>query len=208
VLKDAFHFARSYVTECGFAGEIEWQDSVSLERLAESTFLQEYAWVVLASGMREAVVRRKFPQISECFWSWSSAQMIACHSKDCVTAALLIFHHEQKMRAIVSTAELIANQGFVVFKEQLEREPLETLRGLPFIGPITQYHLAKNIGVDVAKPDRHLVRIADLFGYQSVHDFCGEVASVTCSRVAVVDLIFWRFATLERNYLGLLRQFA
>ena len=57
MLRDAFAFARGFVTEKGFSDEIEWQDSVSLECLAETIFLQVYAWVVIASGMREAVDR-------------------------------------------------------------------------------------------------------------------------------------------------------
>src|SRR5690348_16226276 len=103
VLKDAVSLARGVVTEKGFSDEIEWQDSVSLEYLAENIFLQEYAWVVLASGMREAVVRRKFNLIAQCFYCWDSAERIARHAESCVGAALQVFHHEGKMRAIAFT---------------------------------------------------------------------------------------------------------
>ncbi len=208
MLKDAFLFARTFVIERGFSREIDWQDSVSLELLGESTFLQEYAWVVLASGMREAVVRRKFPLVSRCFYSWSSAEKIACHAEACVQAALRVFRHEPKMRAVALTAALIANEGFLSFKEKLHGQPLETLRRLPYIGPVTQFHLAKNIGLNVAKPDRHLSRIANLFGYEAVGDFCTAVAGDTGTKVAVVDLVFWRFATLQKNYLDDLSRFA
>lgn len=164
MLKDAYLFAYTYVTECGFAGEIEWQNSVSLERVSEGSFLQEYAWVVLACGMREAVVRSKFPQISACFYNWASAKRIAKNADVCVRSAMHVFRHEQKMQALASTADLIASIGFCSFKEKLDSKPLETLRGLSYIGPVTQYHLAKNLGIDVAKPDRHLVRISTLLG--------------------------------------------
>jgi len=208
VLKDAFLLARAFVAEHGFSGEIEWQDSRSLDLLTEDTFLQEYAWVVLASGMREAVVRAKFPSISACFYSWKSAGQIADDAETCVRAALRIFRHEPKMRAITFTASLIAREGFPAFKQALEARPLDTLSELPYIGPITQYHLAKNIGVNVAKPDRHLVRIAHLFGYPSVQDFCGAVSCETGAKAAVVDLVFWRFATLRKDYAEVFRQFA
>jgi DnaJ-domain-containing protein 1 len=89
----------------------------------------------------------------------------------------------------------------------LSDAPLVALRTLPFIGPVTQFHLAKNIGLDVAKPDRHLVRIAQLFQFASVQDLCETIANQAGTRVAVVDLVFWRFATLNRRYLEALRQF-
>jgi hypothetical protein len=208
VLKEAFLFAHAFVSDQGFSKEITWQDSLSLNLLAENTFLQEYAWVVLASGMREAVVRAKFPLISECFYSWSSAEKISRDAENCVRTAMRVFHHEPKMRAVVFTAGLIANEGFACFKEKLESQPWETLRALPYIGPTTQFHLAKNIGLDVAKPDRHLSRIADLFGYETVEGFCKAVAGDTGTKVAVVDLVFWRFATLQKNYLDALSRFA
>ncbi len=208
MLKDAFLFAHAFVTEHGFSQEIEWQDSVSLDLLAENTFLREYAWVVLASGMREAVVRQKFPRISECFYSWSSAEKIAKHGEACVRAAIRVFHHERKMRAVAFTASLLASEGFSSFKEKLDSRPFDTLRALPYIGPVTQFHLAKNIGLNVGKPDRHLSRIANLFGYPAVESFCRAVAGDTGSKVAIVDLVFWRFATVQRNYLELLSQFA
>jgi len=208
VLKDAYMFAHAHVSACGFTQEIEWQNSLSLERLAEDSFLREYAWVVLASGMRESVVRSKFPEIASCFYDWESAERISNNADACVQAALCVFRHEQKLRAVTSTAGLIASRGFSNFKEQLDTEPFETLRGLSYIGPVTQYHLAKNVGLDVAKPDRHLVRIAHLFGYSSVQDFCRSVGNETDTKVAVVDLVFWRFATLQSAYLEVLGQFA
>jgi len=207
VLKDAYLFAHACVRESGFAQEIEWQQSVSLEQLSEESFLREYAWVVLASGMRESVVRSKFPEVSTCFYGWESAEQISNNADACVKAGLRVFRHKQKMRALTTTATLIANFGFCSFKKKLDSEPLGTLRGLSYIGPVTQYHLAKNLGIDVAKPDRHLVRIAHLFGYSSVQQFCRTVGHETDTKVAVVDLVFWRFATLQKAYLEVLSYF-
>lgn len=206
--KEAFLFALTFVGQHGFSYEVEWQNSVSLNNLTEQDFLREYAWVVLACGMREAVVRGKFSAISECFCSWRSAYEITCNSERCVQAALKVYRHEPKIRAIADTAASLAAHGFFNFKERLKDTPLLALRTLPFIGPVTQFHVAKNIGLDVAKPDRHLVRIAQLFRYSSVQEFCETIANQIGTRVALVDLVFWRFATLNRSYLDALRQFA
>jgi len=193
--------------QTGYSEEIQWQESVSFEHLTEKDFLTEYAWVVLASGMREAVVRSKFPLVSQCFYHWSSAQAIARDARECVRAALEVYGHEPKIRAISSTAVRLADEGFHNFKKRLIDQPLSELRSLPYIGPITQYHLAKNIGLGVAKPDRHLTLIAQLFRYPTVEEFCEAVARESGAKVAVVDLVFWRFATLNRDYLQMLSDF-
>lgn len=74
---------------------------------------------------------------------------------------------------------------------------LKILDELPWIGPITKYHLAKNLGFQVAKPDRHLVRIAKHFGYRDVQVMCAEIGNSTGDSIPVVDLILWRYANLN-----------
>lgn len=98
-----------------------------------------------------------------------------------------------KLQAIGETASLIARNGFDWLKQCLEVDPLSTLRSLRYIGDVTKWHLAKNIGVDVAKPDRHLVRVAERFGYSDVHRMCREINEQCGDLVSVADLILWRF---------------
>lgn len=78
-------------------------------------------------------------------------------------------------------------------QKHLERQKVAYLRSLPWIGDITCWHLAKNYGHDVAKPDRHLVRIA---GDEGVHGLCARLARESGDRVATVDLVIWRAANL------------
>ena len=69
------------------------------------------------------------------------------------------------------------------------------------MGPVTACHLAKNLGLDVVKPDRHLLRIAAVTGYQSPYEMCCDIAKVTSDKLSVIDLVIWRFATIQRQYL-------
>ena len=41
---------------------------------------------------------------------------------------------------------------------------MDVLEELPYIGPVTRYHLAMRIGLNLAKPDRHVARTAKEFG--------------------------------------------
>jgi len=61
--------------------------------------------------------------------------------------------------------------------------------------------LAKNLGFRVAKPDRHLRRIAGTLGFPSVDALCDSIAAHVGDSQAVVDLVFWRYATLFSDYL-------
>jgi hypothetical protein len=63
------------------------------------------------------------------------------------------------------------------------------LQELPYIGGITCYHLARNIGFDVAKPDRILVRLAKKYDFNSAHDICETLSKATGEHVGTVDVI-------------------
>ena len=54
--------------------------------------------------------------------------------------------------------------------------------------------------LNVAKPDRHLKRIAQIFGYTDVQELCKEVSQSTGDKMSVVDLVFWRFAVITPEY--------
>lgn len=68
---------------------------------------------------------------------------------------------------------------------------LEWCRSLPWIGGITCYHLAKNFGADVAKPDVHLQRLADREGV-TAQQLCERLAAELSTCVRAVDTILWR----------------
>jgi hypothetical protein len=198
---EAYLIAKNHVLNEGFGEEIDWQDSIHLCHVTESDFLRESAWVVLSSGMAEVVIRRKFPSLSGAFHYWRSAKEIIEDSEGCRKRALDIFRNNRKIEAILSIAQRVCRQGFDIVKRQVQQEGVRFIQSLPFMGPATSYHLAKNIGLDVVKPDRHLLRVAAAAGFETPEQLCKEITSVVGDRVSVVDLVIWRFATLKANYL-------
>ena len=192
--------AKEAVIGEGFVAEIDWQDGIRFSQIGESDFLREAAWVVLSSGMREAVIRLKFPAMSEAFYFWRSANQVVKNLEQCRIRALAVFRHRQKINAIITIAERIYAQGFEIFKTRIQSEGVEFIQTLPFMGPATSYHLAKNIGLDLVKPDRHLLRVAAAAGYASPQLLCQDISEAVGDRVSVIDLVIWRFATLNSNY--------
>jgi hypothetical protein len=171
---------KARVVTAGYGREVDWaEDPPAID--APCKFANEYIWVVLNSGMKN--------QVAQAIW-------------DRVRAALRVglpvrvaFKHPGKVAAIERALSPEGVEWFDAYRElETDEARLAYLETLPWIGPITKWHLAKNLGVDCAKPDRHLVRIAD--GEQAAHDLCARLAEATGDRVATVDLVIWRAANL------------
>lgn len=199
-LAAAYLDAKGLLISTGYSWELDWQAETDLERVTESGFLREAAWVVLSSGFREAMVRRVFPSISAAFRGWISAEAILRESRSCRRAALAVFRNRRKIDAIIGIASAVAARGYEDLKKNVQDRGPDALSELPFIGPVTRYHLAKNIGVQVAKPDRHLRRVAELAGYLSPQALCEAIEVHVGDPVAVIDLVIWRTASLSSAY--------
>lgn len=192
--------AKAVIKKYGYSDEIKWQQERSFEKLYEWEFLQEASWVILSSGMKESIVRLKFDELASIFFYWSNTELIVHNRNRCKKKALSIFNHEKKIESIIRIAEMVHKNGFENIKNNIRRDELDYLETLPYIGPITRYHLAKNIGLNVVKPDRHLVRIAATTNHPTAYDLCNEISKHTKDSLNVIDLVLWRFATCERKY--------
>jgi hypothetical protein len=200
---DAYLTAKSTVIAAGYSSEIDAQRNISFDAISEQDFLQEAAWVILSAGMRESVIRTKFTTLSNAFLYWESASAIASRKQVCRANALSCFGHEGKIDGILAVVDRVEEYGFDCVKQSIHERGTEYLQTFPFIGPVTCLHLAKNLGLDVVKPDRHLSRMSDAAGFSSAHSLCQTIADLSGERVSVVDIVLWRFATLNRGYLSL-----
>lgn len=167
---------RSKVRELGYKHEIDWAQSV--QPVSDPlVFWHEFAWVVLNSGMKNQVAEGIWRKVRPVVEAGGSA-----HS---------VFGHKGKAEAIDS---VYRNRDWMLKQYMAATDKLQFLRDMPWIGRITCMHLAKNYGFDVAKPDRHLVRIA---GAEGVQEMCARLAGESGDRIATVDLVIWRAANLR-----------
>jgi hypothetical protein len=205
--------ARAAVVTAGHQEEIGWQAGVQLADVTEQAFLREHAFVVANSGMRASVIAGLWPRLREAFDDWQSTASLVNDPAAARERALLVLGNRAKIGAILACAEHVAVDGWTSIRRALvsmEDKPVaavEYLGTFPYMGPTIRYHLAKNIGVQVAKPDRHLVRIAEHFGERDVQAFCRRIAEATGDTVPVVDYVLWRFAATVRpgDYLETMR---
>jgi hypothetical protein len=194
-----FNRAKQFVVNSPFANEVQWQATRQFATFSETDLLRETAWVILCTGFKESVVRRHFSFISLCFCDWESAEVICAAPDRCRLTALTCFHSARKIDAILKNALYIKNIGFEAIKTQVSKKPVVAFQSLPFIGPVTAHHLAKNLGIVTAKPDRHLVRLAASMGFSDVQELCKTIGDAVGEPVHVVDIILWRYA--EQNLL-------
>jgi len=106
-------------------------------------------------------------------------------------------NHEGKRKAI----EFVKKYRHEIMEELRNTDNhLAVLEELSWIGKITKYHLARNIGLDYAKPDRHLIRIAEQYGFKDVQAMCKYISEYYDERIGVVDVILWRYCNMTGNY--------
>lgn len=188
--------AKRLVVDAGYEGEIAWQTSVRPADVTSTTFLREAAWVVLSSGMRESVVRARFPLLALVLHNFDPDAVV--QDPRVRSSALRVFRHERKIDAILSIARVARSLGTRGIRRSLVDDPGSLLENLPYIGPITGRHLAKNLGLSVAKPDRHLVRLARAACRLDPDLLCEEIGRWLGEPIPVVDVVLWRWATLHQ----------
>lgn len=191
-----FRQAEASVINAGFAWEIDWQRSRTTRPFNESDFLREAAWVILCSGFREDAVRSRFDYLSLCFCDWESARAIVSNRDACIATASSGFGNHRKLEAIAGVADLVFSTGFNHVRRRVQADPIAELQTFPFIGPVTSWHLAKNLGLDVAKNDRHLARLAAKFKLPDAHALCRLIAESTGELASVVDIVLWRYCAI------------
>ncbi len=196
-LAHAYLDVKEAVLAAGFSDEVDWQDDLRVSDLTETRFLTEYAWVVFSSGFRESILRAKFSALRLAFGRFASAQEIWRNRSRCRRQALEVFGHRGKVSAVLECSRRIHAKGFNSIRSELNSRGASALRDLPYMGPITSLHLAKNIGIDVVKPDRHLIRIAEHSGYDTPLEMCSEIQALVGDALSVIDVVIWRYATID-----------
>ena len=187
-LLELYNYIKDFVIKKGYKQEIEWCSNIpEIEKIDKWYFFREYVWVVINSGMKNSVAKEIFNR----FWNNGHFNFDA-------------IGHPHKKESIKKVYNRLDRYFYHLIKS---KNRLKYLESLPHIGMITKYHLARNLGLNYAKPDRHLVRITSLLKFNNVQKFCGKISNLSGDKIGLVDLVFWRFATLNDNYINLIQEF-
>ena len=161
------------VRASGHGPMIDWSESIRPPATAEE-FAREAIYVICNSGMKNSVA---VPIAARCIAALEAGKSVAT-----------VFGHPGKRAAI----DAIWQRRHELFERYCRvYAKVEVLRDLPWIGPITQHHLAKNLGTDTAKPDVHLERLARR-DRTTTQTLCRRLSRGSGYRVATIDSILWR----------------
>jgi hypothetical protein len=154
-------------------------------------FWQEYIWVAYVPGLSAAIIAKKWAALTNAIGPWDMLEPSA-DFEPTMERLRPVLANERKARAVVWVREVMRVYGWDSFKP-LYLDDLESLTKLPMIGPITRFHLARNLGFDVAKPDIHLERLAKQYRFDGTEDLCSRVADYSGLRVGAVDFVLWAY---------------
>jgi hypothetical protein len=157
------------------AGDVEWSESVK-EPDDAVAFARETIYVICNSGMRFTVARKIFDKVVTALDDGQSSSAV--------------FGHKGKTGAI----DRVWKDRDAMLAEYLaSADKLAYLAGIPWIGGITKYHLGKNFGLQMVKPDVHLQRLADIHGMTPTELCQAALAQSGLSyKIATADTLIWR----------------
>jgi thermostable 8-oxoguanine DNA glycosylase len=185
----------AWAVHSGYQREIKKFRRLRLRNVDARYFFREYAHVVLASGFRYARVDDLRQKLGAAFKNWDF-EKVADNASSVKRQALRAFNNPKKVAAIINAAKRLASGDWKELKRELAgNNALRELRTFPYIGPVTQFHLARNIGLDHAKPDRVMREVAWTLGYpgteKGVRELVEDIAKKTGERPGVVDYVLW-----------------
>lgn len=177
-VEDLDLFAAIYALDrAGYGEDIEWAENVGPPQSA-AAFASETIFVICNSGMKFTVARGIFERV-----------MTALERGESSSSA---FGHQGKTAAI---DKIWGDRAKLYAAYMNAADKLAFIRALPYIGPITSYHLAKNCGLPLAKPDVHLARLAATYG-TSPQELCERLSRLHGFKVSTVDTVLWRAAAI------------
>lgn len=170
--------ARLKIIQKGYQNEIDIVDKRKFEDVDAEYFLNEFIFVVLSAGKSNKGVLTLSKKIRENNFDLE----VIGHSGKIIAIIEALENHEEWFKKIKTMKNV--------------EEVLEYLETKPFIGKITKYHLARNIGFDVAKPDVHLQRLTNRFKFETANKLCEFISKATGDRIGVVDFVLWRYSEI------------
>lgn len=197
------YFDKAWAFTQEFYGkELRQISSVKFSEVSPEHFFSEYVWVVHATGFSAKAVGKFMPRLMDAYGPWPTLGWTA--TEIVVERVKSVVNNPQKIKAVHAMAgRMVAGikaQDWTIFRNEQLSTP-EKLSKLPYIGKITCFHLGRNIGLlDCVKPDLHLIRMADHWGFKDCIEMCKSVQPDGVP-LGIVDLAFWyaasTFGTLE-----------
>jgi len=195
---------------------LRYYDSLNPMEITNTKILAELSWVVHSSGFRHDVVKKYWHAISQAFHGFEIAEVASLY-EDIESEARRIcrgcgFNNMRKAMWCIQNARRIieldsekrTRGGLAGYLMELSRKnTYDLVRFAPFlveelrfkgIGSTTIFHLMKNLGIDIFKPDIHVRRTLVKLGLTheedaSTVDICRAMLLLSqASQMRIIEL--------------------
>lgn len=186
-----------------YQDKLNYYLSLEFDKVVPDYFFSEYIWVVHATGFSAKAVGKMMPRLSKAYGPYHTL----CNKteKEMFKDVLPVCNHLAKARAVWETSKILSseikNSSWTQFRNEKLSSP-QLLQKLPYIGKITCFHLARNIGIlESVKPDLHLVRMANKWGFSDCNKMCEEIQEGHLEKsgeklpLGIIDLVLWYAAS-------------
>lgn len=192
--KKALEFTKNF-----YQIELDQISSVKFDDVTPEQFFREVIWVIHATGFSAKAVGNFFDRLMDAYRGWSF--LIQESKESTIERCRKVVNNPQKIGAVWQIAynihEGIEKCGWKQYKQDCLSSP-DLLKELPYIGKITCFHLARNIGLlECVKPDLHLVRLAKHWGYSDCIKMCKDIQEQHFNKqkekilLGIIDLCLW-----------------
>jgi hypothetical protein len=204
-------------THCSKEFYDSWESiaRMSTDVISEEVFFRNYLWCVYVSGFSAKAVTANYDRLlaahnlvdSTGTFIPSMKMILPDHDN-----VFKIWRNQAKFKAIHTTRLKVAHMGWINFRKHfLDARDPGAIQSIAFMGPALSRHLARNLGgVQIVKPDVHLVRLArhfmpgqDMDPVKMVENLCRLVARtrpvMDSWPLGKVDLLLWYASATLRS---------
>lgn len=205
---------------------LQYYDSLNPMEITNTRILTELSWVAYSSGFRHDVVKKHWPAISQAFNGFEISKVASLY-EDMENEAGRIcrecgFNNQKKAMWCIQNARRIieldsekkAWGGLAGYLMELSaKSTYDLVRLAPFlveelkfkgIGSTTIFHLMKNLGIDIFKPDIHVRRTLAKLGLTreedaSTVDICRAMlllSRVSQMRITELDTLLFEYGRM------------
>lgn len=182
------HIIINRLAECSETSEmLRFYSNLSLEKMSINNIFEEVCWVVYASGFRYDIIKKYWPLLREEFYNFDVNKVAAFTNNPNIQAEQICyksgFKNLRKAKWCIENASRIIEidhenkhiggiRGYFLCISK--KNPVEFIKiapqlvcelGFKGIGKTTIFHLMKNLGMNIFKPDIHVRRILFNLGF-------------------------------------------
>jgi len=203
--------------------------NVSIYEMSNDKIYQEICWIIYSSGFKNDIIKKYWPYITEAYFKFDINKITDEYS-DIDSAAIIVcrksnFNNLNKAKYCIYNAHRITYLNDYLYEGGLRGvlnsiinmsvldvysiiPELKKQLGLKGIGDVTIFHLLKNVGINIFKPDIHVLRILEYIGLfkelksqRETYYVLKQISKEMCIDVSELDTALFVFGkNNERNF--------